>query len=54
MKAEKTFRLIYLDKDGNELTEKTITANSKKEAKKLRKASFEVCMINDCKKIILR
>lgn len=51
---EKEYTLVYLDREGNELTEKRITATSKKEAEKQRKAAFAVCMINDCNKIIIR
>jgi len=54
MKKEKEYTLFYLDRQGNELTEKRIIATSKKEAEKQRKAAFAVCMINDCKKIVIR
>lgn len=54
MKKEKEYTLVFLDREGNELTEKRITATSKKEADKQRKSAFAVCMINDCKKIMLR
>jgi hypothetical protein len=54
MKKEKEYTLVYLDREGNELTEKRITATSKKKAEKQRKSEFAVCMINDCKKIVIR
>jgi hypothetical protein len=52
MKKDKEYRLIYLDREGNELTEKRITASTKKEAEKQRKLVFAGCMINDLKQII--
>jgi len=54
MKNEKEYTIVYLDREGNELTKKIITATSKKEAEKQRKAAFAVCMINDCKKTVIR
>jgi len=54
MKKEKEYTLIYLDREGNELTEKKITAINKKDANKQKDAAFASCMINDCVKIIIR
>jgi hypothetical protein len=48
MKKEKEYTLVYLDREGNELTEKKITATTKKNAVKQRNTAFAVCMLNDC------
>lgn len=50
----KNYTLVFLDKKGNELTEKKITAVNKKDANKQRDVAFANCMINDCVKIIVK
>jgi len=47
----KTFILIYLDKGGNELTRKEITAFNIEEARKLRNCFLADSMLNDLFKI---
>lgn len=47
----KTYKLIYLDREDNELTTKEITAFNIKEARMIRDQEFAQCLINDCVKI---
>ena len=50
----KNYTLIYLDKYGNELTRKEITAKNLKEANNQKKIAFATSKINDLHKIILQ
>lgn len=50
MKKEKYYKLVYLDKNGNELKEVTISATNRKAAENQRRTAFATTRINDCKK----
>lgn len=50
----RTYKLIYLDRDGNELDSKEITALNIQEARKYRDRLFAECMMNDCIKITVK
>ena len=47
----KTYKLIYLTKEGDELRTEEVTAKNKKEAKELAKKVLANSMINDLHKI---
>lgn len=53
-KKEKTYILIYVDKNNNDILEVIISAPTKKDAERQRKLAFANANINNLKKIILR